>query len=148
MKRREFITLLGGAAAVWPLGAGAAVSDAGDRVLSGSALADPRYLPVFRQGIRETGFVEGQNAGSSIAGRRNNTTDCPSETKDPVRKVGIGQHGNAHGSRLQLMPRPRCYRSPFWYVPMSSALASTWPCIARSIWDFVAPFRSSVISSA
>ena len=63
MKRRKFISLLGGAAVSWPLAARAqqpTMPVVG--FVRSSSLADSRVLvTAFRDGLRETGFVEGQN---------------------------------------------------------------------------------------
>ena len=63
MKRREFITLLGGAAAVSPLAARAQLSS--KRPLIGVMVAVTRpgnpVLDAFVQGLRELGYVEGHN---------------------------------------------------------------------------------------
>jgi putative tryptophan/tyrosine transport system substrate-binding protein len=63
MRRREFVTLLGGAVAAWPLSAGA--QQAGLPVIGFLDLTSPHTSPdqhrAFRQGLKDTGYIEGEN---------------------------------------------------------------------------------------
>src|SRR6516164_5211193 len=65
MRRREFITLVSGAAATWPLAAHAQQPERVRRIgylnLGGSPESDASRLTGLRRGLNQTGYVEGQN---------------------------------------------------------------------------------------
>jgi len=60
LRRRDFISLLGGAAAAWPLAAGAQQSG---KIVSIGILAFEAWPPIdaFRQALNDLGYVEGKN---------------------------------------------------------------------------------------
>ena len=71
MKRREFITLLGGATAAWPLAARAQQPERMRRigVLAAFAEDDPdlqAWLSAFQQGLERLGWSEGRNVRIDI----------------------------------------------------------------------------------
>jgi putative ABC transport system substrate-binding protein len=61
MKRREFISLLGGAAAAWPLAAGAQPAKIARIGFMRAAGPNEKDFDAFRSGLRALGYVESQN---------------------------------------------------------------------------------------
>jgi putative tryptophan/tyrosine transport system substrate-binding protein len=61
MKRREFITLIGGTAAAWPLAARAQSAYRIGVLETTSAALNAANFDALRQGLRQHGYIEGQN---------------------------------------------------------------------------------------
>jgi putative tryptophan/tyrosine transport system substrate-binding protein len=85
MKRRAFITLLGGTAATWPLAARAQQADRMRRigVLMATAADDPESktrVAAFAQGLQQLGWTAGQNVRVDYRWAGANADDLPSIT--------------------------------------------------------------------
>src|SRR5947207_1163743 len=88
MRRREFITLLGGATAAWPLAARGqqgtlpVIGYVSNRSLDESA----QYLAAFHQGLKESDYIEGKNVTIEYRWGAGRTDRIPAMVEDLVRR--------------------------------------------------------------
>ena len=131
MKRREFITLLGGAAS-WPLAARAQ-----QPALPVIGFLDSRppeamtsRLGAFRQSLKEAGFAEGENVSVVYRWAANSIDRLPEMAAELVRRQAAVIVTTGGGPRPPSRPRrqPRRYPSYSW----SAKTRSGWVWSAAS----------------
>src|SRR5215472_16559128 len=86
MLRREFMTLLGGAAAVWPRAASAQQPALPVVGFLHSGTPAPGDITAFLKGLSETGYVEGRNVAIEYRWAQNDLSRLPGMAADLVRR--------------------------------------------------------------
>src|SRR5262245_19737185 len=83
--RREFITLLGGAAAAWPIAARGQQQVPVVGYVS-SASADPSYMAAFRQGLADLGYNDGRDVAIEFRWAEGNFDRLPALLGDLIQR--------------------------------------------------------------
>jgi putative ABC transport system substrate-binding protein len=111
MRRRDFITLLGGAAGAWPLAARA--QQPGLPVigfLDATTAADSVYrVLAFREGLNEAGFIDGHNVVIDFRWAENQLDRAPAFAADLVRRrvrVIVVQNATARAAKAATSTLP------------------------------------------
>jgi putative ABC transport system substrate-binding protein len=91
MKRRQFISLIGGATAAWPIAARGQQPRATIGFLSmSSPEVEARFVSAFRKGLNEAGYVEGRNVVIEFRWAESDPKRLPELTADLVaRRVNV-----------------------------------------------------------